>query len=160
MHRSHATVDRACSEPTSHRSVPGGVRHGKVSRRAGAAVIVGSLLISPPGLAQSNDASGRQATAIVDAYPDMPSIPPIGVKTAKYFDVPASAQGPVVDPAKGYRLQDMGRGLYLITDNRIQSMFLVHDRGVVVMDAPQSFAASIRKGIAEVSGGVPSTAVP
>jgi len=36
----------------------------------------------------------------------------------------------------------------MITDNQIQSMFLVYDRGVVVMDAPQSYAAHIRQAIA------------
>jgi glyoxylase-like metal-dependent hydrolase (beta-lactamase superfamily II) len=86
-----------------------------------------------------------------DPYPNMPSIAPIGVRTGKYIDVPASSQGPVVDPAKGYRLQDLGKGLYLITDNQIQSMFLVYDRGVVVLDAPQAFASKIRQAIAEVS---------
>jgi hypothetical protein len=43
--------------------------------------------------------------------------------------VPASAQGPAIDPAKGYRLQGLGKGLYMITDNAIQSMFLVYNRG-------------------------------
>jgi len=86
-----------------------------------------------------------------EPYPNMPLIPPIGVRTGKYFDIPESVQGPAVDPAKGYRLQKFGGGLYMITDNQIQSMFLVYDQGVVVMDAPQSYAAHIRQAIAEVS---------
>jgi glyoxylase-like metal-dependent hydrolase (beta-lactamase superfamily II) len=81
----------------------------------------------------------------------MPSIAPIGVRTGKYLDVPASANGPAVDPAKGYRLQDLGKGLYMITDNAIQSMFLVYDSGVVVIDAPQAFAAKIPQAVAEVT---------
>jgi glyoxylase-like metal-dependent hydrolase (beta-lactamase superfamily II) len=99
---------------------------------------------------QSSASRSEQGTA-GEPYPNMPSIPPIGVRTAKYFDIPASAQGPAVDPVKGYRLQDFGSGLYMITDNQIQSMFLVYDRGVVVMDAPQSYAAHIRQAVAEVS---------
>src|SRR5437870_2179446 len=95
----------------------------------------------------TNDGGGGIAG---EPYPNMPSIPPIGVRTPKYFDVPASGQGPAVDPAKGYRLQDFGSGLYMITDNQIQSMFLVYDRGVVVIDAPQNLAAFIPKAIAEV----------
>ena len=75
----------------------------------------------------------------------------MGVRIDKYMDVPPSAQGAAIDPAKGYRLQDMGSGLYMITDNAIQSMFLVYDRGVVVIDAPQNLAAFIPKGIAEVT---------
>ena len=86
-----------------------------------------------------------------EPYPNMPSIAPIGVRIAKYLDVPASAQGPAIDPAKGYRLQDLGSGLYMITDNAYQSMFLVYDRGVVVIDAPPGFAEHIRQAIAGVS---------
>lgn len=100
--------------------------------------------------AQSAGSSSAQLEA-GEPYPNMPSIAPIGVRIGKYLDVPASAQGPAIDPAKGYRLQDLGRGLYMITDNAIQSMFLVYDRGVVVIDAPQTLAAHIPRGIAEVS---------
>jgi glyoxylase-like metal-dependent hydrolase (beta-lactamase superfamily II) len=81
----------------------------------------------------------------------MPGIAPIGVRIGKYLEVPASARGPAVDPAKGYRLQDLGGGLYMITDNVYQSMFLTYDKGVVVVDAPPSYAAHIAKAIAEVS---------
>jgi glyoxylase-like metal-dependent hydrolase (beta-lactamase superfamily II) len=39
----------------------------------------------------------------------------------------------------------------MVTENAYQSMFLVYDRGVVVVDAPPSLAAYIPKAIAEVS---------
>jgi glyoxylase-like metal-dependent hydrolase (beta-lactamase superfamily II) len=81
----------------------------------------------------------------------MPSIAPIGERIDKYMDVPTSAVGPAVDPAKGYRLQDLGSGLYMITDNTYQSMFIVYDKGVVVIDAPPSYAAHIPAAIAEVT---------
>ncbi len=81
----------------------------------------------------------------------MPSIAPIGERVAKYLDVPANAQGPAIDPAKGYRLQDLGKGLYMVTDNIYQSMFLVHDAGVVVIDAPPGYSARIPQAISEVS---------
>jgi glyoxylase-like metal-dependent hydrolase (beta-lactamase superfamily II) len=45
----------------------------------------------------------------------------------------------------------MGRGLYMITDNAYQSVFMVHDSGVVVVDAPPAYAAQIRTAIAEVT---------
>jgi glyoxylase-like metal-dependent hydrolase (beta-lactamase superfamily II) len=86
-----------------------------------------------------------------ERYPNMPSIAPIGEKIGKYLDVPASALGPAVDPAKGYRLQDLGSGLYMVTDNAYQSMFLVYDGGVVVVDAPPFYAAKIPLAIAEVT---------
>jgi glyoxylase-like metal-dependent hydrolase (beta-lactamase superfamily II) len=100
--------------------------------------------------AQSRDSGGEQG-ATGEPYPQMPSIAPIGVRTGKYMNVPASAKGPDIDPAKGYRLQDLGSGLYMVTDNAYQSMFLVYDRGVVVIDAPPSYAAHIPQAIAEVS---------
>src|SRR5881227_3555278 len=78
-------------------------------------------------------------------YPDMPAIAPLGVRIGKHLEVPESAKGPAVDPAKGYRLQDLGQGLYMVTDNGYQSMFMVYDKGVVVVDAPTSYAQYIPK---------------
>ena len=89
--------------------------------------------------------------AAADAYPDVPASAPIGARIGKYLDVPPSAQGPAVDPAKGYRRQDLGRGLHMVTDNVYQSLFLVHEGGVVVVDAPPNVAAHIPKAIAESS---------
>jgi glyoxylase-like metal-dependent hydrolase (beta-lactamase superfamily II) len=39
----------------------------------------------------------------------------------------------------------------MVTDNAYQSMFLVYENGVVVVDAPPSYAANIPRAIAEVS---------
>src|SRR5436309_11325606 len=103
------------------------------------------------GVYSQSDNSSTVQGAAGEPYPIMPSIAPIGVKIDKYMDVPASSQGPTIDPAKGYRLQDLGKGLYMITDNAIQSMFLVYDRGVVVIDAPQNLAVYIPKAIAELT---------
>jgi glyoxylase-like metal-dependent hydrolase (beta-lactamase superfamily II) len=84
-------------------------------------------------------------------YPDMPKIAPIGVRIGHHLPIPEHAKGPPVDPAKNYRLQEMGTGLYMITDNVYQSMFLVYESGVVVVDAPPSYAGRILPGIREVS---------
>ena|SRR5688572_4220769 len=92
-----------------------------------------------------------QADTVAEPYPDMPSIAPIGERIGKYIDIPPAARGPAVDPAKGYRLQDLGDGLYMVTDNIYQSMFLVYDQGVVVVDAPPNYASLIPRAIAEVS---------
>jgi glyoxylase-like metal-dependent hydrolase (beta-lactamase superfamily II) len=86
-----------------------------------------------------------------DRYPDMPSIAPIGEKIAKYLAVPAAALGPANDPPKGVSVQDLGAGLYMVTDNAYQSMFLVYESGVVVIDAPPLYAAKIPSAIAEVT---------
>lgn len=84
-------------------------------------------------------------------FPDAPEIAPIGVRLDKYLDVPESAKGPPIDPTKGYRLEKLGRGLYMVTDNAYQSMFMVYESGVVVVDAPPSYAAKLKQAIAEVT---------
>ncbi len=84
-------------------------------------------------------------------YANMPAIAPIGVRVDKYLDVPDFAKGADVDPAKGYRIQKLGDGLYMVTDGGYQSMFMTYEEGVVVIDAPPSYAAHIREAIAEVT---------
>lgn len=84
-------------------------------------------------------------------YSNMSEIAPIGTRMDKSIDIPASASGPAIDPAKGYRVQLLGRGLYMVTENVYQSMFMVYEKGVVVVDAPPSIAAYIPKAIAEVT---------
>src|SRR5215211_9059420 len=119
-----------------------------------ARLLLAGLLVAAVCAAGSDAQSGGSSVeqgAAGEPYPQMPSVAPIGVRTGKYMDVPASALGPAVDPARGYRLQDFGGGLYMVTDNAIQSMLLVYDRGVVVIDAPQTLAAHIPQAIAEVS---------
>ena len=118
-----------------------------------AALIVAAACVCAAGTHAQSPGSTSAPGAAAEPYPNMPSIAPIGVRIGKYMDVPASAQGPAVDPAKGYRLQDLGSGLYMITENAIQAMLLVYDRGVVVIDAPQALAAQIPRAIAEVGGG-------
>ena len=81
----------------------------------------------------------------------MPEIAPIGVHIDKYIDLPDGAKAPPVDGAKGYRLEPLGRGLYMVTDNAYQSMFMIYETGVVVVDAPPEYAAKIKQAIAEVT---------
>jgi glyoxylase-like metal-dependent hydrolase (beta-lactamase superfamily II) len=108
----------------------------------GAAVAVNSARADPheelPGIAGT-------------PYPNMPGIPPPGVRIGKHLEVPDSAKGPAIDPAKGYRVQELGKGLYMITDNCYQSMFMVYETGVIVIDAPTSYAQYILKAVAEVT---------
>jgi glyoxylase-like metal-dependent hydrolase (beta-lactamase superfamily II) len=84
-------------------------------------------------------------------YANMNHIAPIGVRTGKYLNVPESAKGPALDPAKGYRVEELGPSLYMVTDNAISSMFMVTDKGVIVVDVPQAYAKKLRAAIAEVT---------
>jgi glyoxylase-like metal-dependent hydrolase (beta-lactamase superfamily II) len=91
------------------------------------------------------------AARAADPYPNMPAIAPIGARIGRYLDVPATAVGPAIPAGQAYRVEDLGLGLYMITDNTYQSMFLVHEQGVVVIDAPPSYAAHIPAAIASVT---------
>ncbi|MFL5808394.1 MAG: MBL fold metallo-hydrolase [Flavisolibacter sp.] len=84
-------------------------------------------------------------------YTNMPAIATIGERIEKYLPVDESAKGPAIDPAKGYRVQELGKGLYMITDNAYQSMFMVYEKGVVVVDAPPPFAQHILQAIRQVT---------
>ena len=119
----------------------------RANRFAIANVAILCLSVASALAAVNEDAPG----AAGDPYPNMPTIAPLGVRIGRHLDIPESSKGPAIDPAKGYRIQDLGRGLYMITDNGYQSMFMVYDRGVVVVDAPTSYAQYILKGIAEVT---------
>jgi glyoxylase-like metal-dependent hydrolase (beta-lactamase superfamily II) len=147
-YRSLSTTAADGMRPTRH-SENIATMNTRVARLLLACLLVATVCASG-SFAQSRDSSGEQGTA-GEPYPQMPSVAAIGVRTGKYMDVPASARGTAVDPAKGYRLQDFGGGLYMITDNAYQSMLLVYDRGVVVIDAPPAYAAHIPRAIAEVS---------
>ena len=65
--------------------------------------------------------------------------------------VPATSQGPAIDAAKGYQTQELGAGFFLVTDNMYQSFFLVYEKGVIVIDAPPSYAVHIPKAVAAVT---------
>jgi glyoxylase-like metal-dependent hydrolase (beta-lactamase superfamily II) len=86
-----------------------------------------------------------------EPYANMNHIAPIGVRTGRYLDIPASARGPAIDPQEGYRVEDLGGSVYMVTDNAISSMFVVYDKGVVVVDVPQAYAGKLRTAIREVT---------
>lgn len=91
------------------------------------------------------------AVAADAPYANMPEIAPIGTRIAHHLPIPEQAKGPPVDPAKGYRTEELGKGLYMVTDNTYQSMFLVYETGVVVVDAPPEYAVHIVPAIREVT---------
>jgi glyoxylase-like metal-dependent hydrolase (beta-lactamase superfamily II) len=106
----------------------------------------------PPPAVHAAKASGASvASEQNEAYLNMPEIPAIGVRTGRYADIPESARGPAIDPAKGYRTQAVGSNLYMVTEGAYQAMFLVYESGVVLVDAPPSLAAFLPKAIAEVT---------
>jgi hypothetical protein len=58
--------------------------------------------------------------------PDNPQI--------QFAPIPQTAVGPTIDPNLGYFLEDLGFGTFWITDGLYQSMFLVSDKSVIVVE--------------------------
>jgi len=126
---------------------PRSARHSNVLGHAviGALALTASLGQAP--VARAEAAPGQPGTP----YANMPALAPIGVRTDRYLPVSAENTPPPIDPAKGYRTQKLGDGLYMVTENAYQSMFLVYETGVVVVDAPPTYSAHIKQAIAEVT---------
>ena len=71
---------------------------------------------------------------------------------AKVFEpIPGKAFGPAVDPEKGYFVEELGDGLYWVTEGTYQVMFLTTGEGVIVVDAPPSIGENILKAIKETT---------
>jgi glyoxylase-like metal-dependent hydrolase (beta-lactamase superfamily II) len=106
------------------------------------------VAIPVPGQATVDSTVPGEAGA---PYEHMNHLAPIGVRTGKYLDVHDSAKGPAIDPAKGYRVEELGTGLYMITDNGYSSMFMVYETGVVLLDVPQPYAGNILAAVREIT---------
>ena len=65
--------------------------------------------------------------------------------------LPEAAFGPQVDQEKGYLVEEIGDGLYFVTEGIYQIIFLTTGEGVIVVDAPPSLGENILKAIAEVT---------
>jgi glyoxylase-like metal-dependent hydrolase (beta-lactamase superfamily II) len=116
-----------------------------------AASLAAAAALTFAGTAFAHDDCKAPGCAASESYHGMPEIAAIGVRTGKYMEVPESAKGPAIDPAKGYRVQQLGRGLYMVTENVYQAMFVVHERGVILVDVPPPLAAFIPKAIRDVT---------
>src|SRR5262245_20002906 len=86
-------------------------------------------------------------------YEKMPDIAPPFVRTNKYLPVPDLARGPAIDPVKGYRVESLGAGAFLVTEGVYQALLIVHASGVVLVDAPPSIGAKLGRAVAEVAPG-------
>jgi glyoxylase-like metal-dependent hydrolase (beta-lactamase superfamily II) len=61
------------------------------------------------------------------------------------------AKALVVDPRNGYFVKELKSGTYMITDGAYESVFVTTGRGVVLFDAPPSFAQHISEAVAETT---------
>jgi glyoxylase-like metal-dependent hydrolase (beta-lactamase superfamily II) len=60
-------------------------------------------------------------------------------------------KGPHIDPQKGYYVQQLKPEVYMITEGAYECMFVTTGKGVVLFDAPPSFARRISQAITETT---------
>jgi glyoxylase-like metal-dependent hydrolase (beta-lactamase superfamily II) len=58
---------------------------------------------------------------------------------------------PAIDPRKGYHVQELKPEVYMITEGAYESVFVTTGKGVVLFDAPPSFARYISQAVAETT---------
>jgi glyoxylase-like metal-dependent hydrolase (beta-lactamase superfamily II) len=85
--------------------------------------------------------SGTAASAqVAESLPDYtPLLPQVKAKV------------PVVDPQKGYVVKQLKPDVYMITEGAYESAFVTTGKGVVLFDAPPSFARHIVDAVAETT---------
>ena len=65
--------------------------------------------------------------------------------------LPPAALGPPVPKDKGYLVQEVRDGLYWVGDGSYNTMFLVHETGVIAVDAPRTIGRKYLFAIADVT---------
>ena len=65
--------------------------------------------------------------------------------------IPENARGPAIPQDKGYLIQELGDNLYFLTNGAYNTMFMVTDEGVIVVDAPPAIGDKYLKAISEVT---------
>jgi glyoxylase-like metal-dependent hydrolase (beta-lactamase superfamily II) len=61
------------------------------------------------------------------------------------------AKAPVINPQKGYVAEELKPDVYMITEGAYESVFVTTGKGVVLFDAPPSFAKHISEAVAEAT---------
>ena len=86
-------------------------------------------------------------------YPGAADIPPPMVHNDHYDPVLTEGLGADIDPAKGYRVQDLGAGAYMVTEGIYQMMIVRTDEGLILIDAPPPIGDKILKAAEEIAPG-------
>jgi glyoxylase-like metal-dependent hydrolase (beta-lactamase superfamily II) len=82
------------------------------------------------------DSTAAETVALPDYTPRLPQV---------------KARAWPVDPQKGYLVQELKPDVFMITDGGYQSLFVTTGKGVVLFDAPPSFASHIGQAVSEMT---------
>jgi glyoxylase-like metal-dependent hydrolase (beta-lactamase superfamily II) len=100
-----------------------------------------AIAMAPPAAQQAPSQSQRGPIAAEGAaLPDYaPLLPQVRSRTWP------------IDPQKGYLVEELKPNVFIITDGGYQSLFVTTGKGVVLFDAPPSFAEHIGRAVAEMT---------
>ena len=94
------------------------------------------LLVVLLALLFNTDARAQTADSLPDYVPLLPQV---------------KAKAPVIDPKKGYVVEELKPGIFMITEGAYESVFVTTGNGVVLFDAPPSFAQHITTAVSETT---------
>lgn len=120
-------------------------------------VLAGIAAIALSGCVDDSSAQavahpGGQNSPWGPPYPNMPDFVPPQVRATQYAAV-NSVDQPPVDQTKGYRVEDFGGGVYMVTDGIYQAMLVASNVGLILVDAPPSIGANLLKAANDVAPG-------
>lgn len=72
------------------------------------------------------------------------------VETQVFAPLPTTATGLTLGPG-GYAVESFGQGAYMVTEGGYQSLFLVSDKGVILVDAPPTIGRKIQYAIGNIT---------
>jgi glyoxylase-like metal-dependent hydrolase (beta-lactamase superfamily II) len=135
-------LERSFHDPSASRETPSGyvstVNSPASARRLMSTKKLGSIAAIALVLALlgAGGAVAQQAKKLPDFAPLLPEV---------------RAKTNTVDPQKGYLVQELKPNVFMITDGGYESAFVTTGQGVVLFDAPPSFARHIVQAMNEVT---------
>lgn len=99
-------------------------------------------------------ALGGVGLSLAAAMAGYPAVGIVGAQeqsgTQEFAPIPEAARGPAISE-QGYLVEEIGQGLYYVTDGVYQMMFLTTGRGVIAVDAPPNIGENIVRAIRDVT---------
>jgi glyoxylase-like metal-dependent hydrolase (beta-lactamase superfamily II) len=93
-----------------------------------------AMLVFGMGLTLGGTARAQTTESLPDYVPLLPQV---------------KAKAPVIDPNKGYFVAELKPGVFMVTEGAYESVFVTTGKGVVLFDAPPSFAQHLGEAVKE-----------
>lgn len=118
------------------------------------AVLAASVLAAP---LRAQDHDHDDHDALLTPYTNTGSIATPLTYIDRYAAVPEASAGIPIDPDTGYAVLDLGAGAYFVTEGVYQVMFIDHEDGLILADAPPNIGPRLLAAAEEIAPGEPIT---